>query len=611
MGNWKEELKKTGLVDEAHVHQEGQGGEPTIPASTSQGVDFSEFPDWALRWAHAGVQLIGREQLVKALEAAATDGTNRAAGAFENRVERALDRLTVTRANELRADLFSLYRGKGYPTFCGNANTVSEVITSGAYDAWLDHERDEASEAETLVIPQSIEGENIDLYRQRLDDWSADKPGALLKRIGFDQLVRREQERREQAKMQAADELKSQAVRELTAGLAGSFQSAIEFLKEWSKNMKLLYEQGLVSSSTREELAQAAIMRSPWPWSLYLEWKKLPYEVTTGVSIYYAPTNPPTASDGGNISDDSLIRQLTGHSGSRSPLVAEAVRRWPVASDEVRLVSKGDSSLVAVYPDGKVEEVSPYHAPAGLAREQALPGPGTYSAKPTPEGWWNRLERGGVWCPPDVYYALNRLEAADKGSVFITPDVVSDYGRHPERGYPRFYYKVSAGRRWSSFDLPVWRPREGEGWIVQRLDDILLLSQYGVVVPEAAYWMDVQLGQTAKGNPRLEPVRLDQEVVSAILTKRGEGAKSQGRWGWSAETHSACKGTEKSGSRIVWSTFVSSAGGGVHRTFDLLWITQSGSIGLDNGVAVTFDGEKIVNVAGGALLPEADPTRGQ
>lgn len=596
----RDQLRKAGLTNEAQA-SEGQGGEPTIPASTPQSVDFNKFPEWALRWAHAGMQLLGREQLVKALETA-TDGTNRSAGAFENRIERALDRLTVARANELRTDLFSLYRGKGCPTFCGNANTVSEAIVSGAYDAWLEHERDEASVAETLVIPKPEEGEDLHGYGERLDDWSADKPGALLKRIGFDayQLVRNEQERREQAKAKVEGELKAQASSELKTGLAGSFPSAIEFLKGWVKKMGSLYKQGLVSYSASEELARAAVAASPWPWSLYVAWDALGYDERAGVSIY-APNTPPTTSDASNLTDRWLLWKVA--KSRESVLRSEVSRRYPLSPSQVHLVkvqsSREKTVRYAVYSDGEVKE---------LYSSSSFPGrPGVYPTESNVEGWWNR--DADVWCTPNVYRALKRLEQAAKGAAFITPEVVSNYGRHPERGYPRFYFKVSAGRRWTSFDLPVWRPGEGDGWLVERLDDITLLTEHKLAVPEAAYWMDVQLGQTAKGNRRLEPVRSDQKATPAILTKRGEGAMSHGKWGWSNQTHSAVKGSEKGGSAIVWSTFVSSAGGGLHRTFDLLWVAKGGSVGLDNGVAVTFDGQRIVKVAGGALPLEDDPTR--
>ncbi|MBI1908271.1 hypothetical protein HYS28_02550, partial [Candidatus Uhrbacteria bacterium] len=183
--------------------------------------------------------------------------------------------------------------------------------------------------------------------------------------------------------------------------------------------------------------------------------------------------------------------------------------------------------------------------------------------------------------------------------------------RHAEKGYPRFYFSVSAGRRYNTFDLPVWRPMQGDGWLVQRLDDIRTLRQHGVSVPESAYWMDVQIGITQKGAPRLEPMRQGQKAIPAILTKRGEGAMSQGKWGWSNQVHSAVEKSEQGGSKIVWSTYVSSSGGGVHRTFDLLLIAQGGSIGMSNGTAITFNGREIVKVAGGALPTQNDPSRGE
>jgi hypothetical protein len=339
-------------------------------------------------------------------------------------------------------------------------------------------------------------------------------------------------------------------------------------------------------------------------WLYFIKFSRCCLE-DNGIIREQAPNTPPTTSDASNLTDRWLLWKVA--ESRETVLRSEVSRRYPLSPSQVHLVevqsSRGEMVRYAVYSGGEVKKL---YSSSSFPERQ-----GVYPTEPNAEGWWNRLDGfdAGVWCTPNVYRALKRLEQANKGAAFITPKVVSNYGRHPERGYPRFYFKVSAGRRWNSFDLPVWRPGQGEGWLVERLDDITLLTEHKIAVPEAAYWMDVQLGQTAKGNPRLEPVRPGQKAVPAILTKRGEGAMSQGKWGWSNQTHSATKGSEKGGSTIVWSTFVSSAGGGVHRTFDLLWIAKGGSVGLDNGVAITFDGEKVVNVAGGALPLEDDPTR--
>ena len=601
----RDALLKAGVVQTPpeEVETRGSGGEPMIPDPTTPPsvVDFNDFPEWAHRWAHAGIQLLGRAQLVRALEDA-MDGTNRTAGAFEDRIEHALSRLPTARANELRPDLFSLYRGKGCPTFNMNARAVLDAVQTGAYDAWLEHEREEATAAEVLEIPQPERGENLETYRGRLDDWSADKSGALLKRVGFDAyaLVQKERGRRETERQRVESEHLARAERELKAGLAGDFPSAFEFLKGWVEEMNDLCRQGLITTSF-EKLAQAVVATSPWPWALSVAWDGLGWDMR-GSTSFYPPTLPPTPSDGEQLGNGWLLKKVSRD--EKTPLRAEVCRRWPLSPNQANLVeveSGEETTRYAVYPDGEVGRL--------YSDTVFPPAPGVYPTEPSPNGWWNRKKDGdGLWCDHAVYQALRRLERVTKGAVLITPEVASHYSRHPQKGYPRFYFEVSAGRRSSSFDLPVWRP-QGEGWLAERLDDIHLVKWHHVAVPEAAYWMDVQLGKTAKGNPRLEPVHPGQKATPAILLFTSEGAMSQGKWGWSGETHSATKGSEKGGSKILWSTFVSSAGGGVHRTADLLWVAKNGSVGLDNGVAITFDGREIVKVAGGGLNPADDPTR--
>ena len=119
--------------------------------------------------------------------------------------------------------------------------------------------------------------------------------------------------------------------------------------------------------------------------------------------------------------------------------------------------------------------------------------------------------------------------------------------------------------------------------------------------------MPILIGKTQAGRPRIDLAR--GQTQQATLVWFCEGAMSQGKWGWSREITSPVDGSEKNGSQILWQAFVSSAGGGVHRNAALLWVTKGGSIGLQSGEAIGFDGTQVTRIAGGHVEPGQDPTR--
>lgn len=588
-----------GLAPERQYASEaGPAATSEVPVREGLSADPAEYPSWVFRWIQAVLELLGRAILVRALYDA-MEGSNKPAMVFESRIEMLIDRLPSARAEVLRQELFSLYRGKGCPTFCSNARAVMEALQSGAYDTWLAADREQAGVAEALVVPRPEEGEEIEAFGARLRAWASDKPEAILKRVGFNawEIIRAEESRRT-VEAEALAEKKDADERSVLASvLVGAvFATVFTAIKEWAMAKKIA---GVYPGNYSDQ-----ILGSRWGWALYQAFTR---EKESSISFYSGPTVAPLPEAAALLTDRFLLGCATHvNFPSVEQLGGEIRRRWPLSSDQAALVEvgkDGDGNPIryAVYADGEVKKVVSFPPTAG-----------TYTTTPDPKGWWNRLQgfEAGVWCGPSVYQALKRLERAVKGAVLITPAVMSAYGRHPEKGYPRLLFEVGAGRRRSSFELPVWRPIQGEGALVERLDDIRLLAGHKLSVPEAATWMDIQVGVTQKGNPRIEPSRSGQSVAPAILLYTSEGAMSNGKWGWSGETHSAVKGSEKGGSKILWSTFVSSSGGGVHRTADVLLVVRGGSIAMTSGQSVTFDGEKVVKVAGGGVDLTDDPTRG-
>lgn len=288
---------------------------------------------------------------------------------------------------------------------------------------------------------------------------------------------------------------------------------------------------------------------------------------------------------------ETKILEWAKDSGAKWP-GAELLRRYPTMEGQVTVVGK-----FRILPSGKVEE----QISAVPAEKQGKP----LSAKPVAEGWFQTGQSHNCFFGAEFYQPYLRLSKAQRGSVNVA-QVTKQFNRHEQKGYPRFWFEVHAGGgRGSSFEMPVWRPTQGDGWLAQRLDDIKLFEGWSLTVPENAYWLDVQVGQTAKGNPRLEPSRSGQAAMPAVFVHRTGGSMSHGRHGRDPSPEAAVKGSETGGARILWSAWAHSSGGGLSSHAELLWIPKGGSITLDSGAILTFDGEKVFSSA----VVGSDPSR--
>lgn len=87
------------------------------------------FPEWVVKWATAVARLLGAARAIELLES--YDGTGRGVDAVEDVIEVALRRLPETKAEALRADMPSLFQGKGCPTYGANARLVASALKAG------------------------------------------------------------------------------------------------------------------------------------------------------------------------------------------------------------------------------------------------------------------------------------------------------------------------------------------------------------------------------------------------------------------------------------------------------------------------------------------------
>ncbi|MBI2410472.1 MAG: hypothetical protein HYV32_01065 [Candidatus Kerfeldbacteria bacterium] len=607
IGSLMEKLQNAGLKasPEATKVVEEKRQEEAAPAAAPVGKLGDHDPRY-LAFAAAGIQLLGANGFAKGLDRAVNWSSGADVSELMDRLDEAVDELSLIEGERLRSMMGEIARRRGVPSRAGELARVQAALPF--VGEWVKQQRADERAASRLEVPEPTEGEDLDNYRTRLQTWAADKPGTQLKRIGFDawQLVEAEGKRREAVKAAAAEVRKDAAIDELWNELAAasSIAERVQVAAAWRSTYQYPREFSWSEYGACDHAYSTAIGSTRAPWALWISLRGFGnYEP---IRVDGLPAEL-TEEDRNTITDGDLLNAAVIN--GNTALISEVGRRWPVAEGSVRLVEMGIYNEMDHKPVRYVVE-----AGGQLARFNdrvdsidRLFKAGTWALKPNAQGWWQRVEKEGVLCDPDVFAALARLEGATKGNCFISPSIAAAYGRHPKLGYPRLAFGVSAGRHYDGTDLPIWRPGTGTGPLVERFQDIALLRRNFVAVPENAWWMPITIGTTQAGKPRIDQARGNEPL--ATLVWFCEGAMSQGRWGWNRRITAPVKDSEKGGSRVLWQTWVSSSGGGVRRSAALLWVTKAGSIGLESGEAIGFNGDRVTRIAGGHVEAGDAPSR--
>ncbi|MBI1908270.1 hypothetical protein HYS28_02545, partial [Candidatus Uhrbacteria bacterium] len=372
-----------------------------------------------LAFAAAGIQLLGYDKFAQGLDKAVHWSSGDDVYNFLDRLDGAVDKRPLAEGERFRAMMGEVARRKGVPTRSGELSAVQAALPFA--EEWVKRQREAERAAGRLEVPEPEEGEDLGTYRNRLDAWAAGQRGDLLKRINFDawHIVQEEEKKREAVKAAARAKLQAQAEAELKVVLSDrEYTHAVSGLSSWAQKYYELYKNdGAYNGPNfdRETVARAVVAASPWPWTLYFFWEVQPYEERGGISLY-APESVPAPADAANLTDRWVLGRVTNHDTQKSGVLlrSEVVRRWPVQSGYVRLIDVGVDRYntpvrYAVYQDRVVKKVE-------SSNDLPPTGPGTYLTDPNLKGWWN-----GRWCSPTVWQALERLNHASKGAVFITP----------------------------------------------------------------------------------------------------------------------------------------------------------------------------------------------
>ena len=399
---------------------------------------MDEFETWVLEWGVAALELLGKDRLIAALDRALEGGTNRDRNIFDAFIERQLVDMSHIQAEAYRERLPKLGGNKGYPTFCEEADEVYRALESGAVERF----------ARQLVWPQIKEGESEMDYRNRLYTWAADKPEKLLKVAGFDayDIARRAEEKRS-AQKRSEDKKKSlQAIRDFEEN--GDYEAL--FVVAESLGGELYQEVGVAPACT-------IAAKSRFAWKLGAEGK---------VNLSWIEIEP--TSEWLNTLDDVdfIIKCVVEAKWKyRQSFQERLLEVLPFTLDAQRAVVYGTKAIDC---EGRVIPLSvwkwskPYRGEAGFERELAEPQKmRLVYTKPHPEGWVcihiNNKEKTirATLYSPQQFVALETALKCKRGG-FDPRGWLTNFDRHPQKGFGRFLFRVQpGGRSWDQIFISV------------------------------------------------------------------------------------------------------------------------------------------------------------
>lgn len=532
----------------------------TVPVDPGPGGPWAGAPETA-QWCAVMAEIVGEKRLIEILDRGA-DMTGAGRAYAEGAIEAAIERLPKRQADKVRERAGNgPWRGKGVPTWCADAHECLDCLRGGGHAAWR-REQDALDRAAAAVqVPKPQDGETADAYDARLCEWEGEQVVAHLRHLGYNryELVRAHRE----AEKVRAERAKAERAKAAAAPMLDILRTATDgatAARQIEEMYKALSDSDLAVAHELQPIVKKAAETSRWPWTM----RAL---LNLG---YVRPDMPPASAalspeDAASLPDSYVLGALDIETAA---ITAEARKRFPHGPGQVFvLLGAGEDGRPVVIRDGITQRVE-YNA-------AAPPKSGACPAEPAPGGWWG--PKG--WCGPELFRVVEALRAAKPGAVFIGVD--SKFCRHPQKAYGRFLWEIKAGGGRDSFELPV------DETIARRLDAVATLRAAGLDVPPAALWLDVDLGSTAAGRPKLVTAR---RATRAALVSVGATAMSQGRHGWMGSTAGASAAARGGDSEVLSSMHATSRGGGLSSARSVLWLVEGAApVQTGDGSGLVFD----------------------
>ncbi|HBB38337.1 MAG TPA: hypothetical protein DEP63_05185 [Candidatus Magasanikbacteria bacterium] len=562
-----------------HSDEESYGSGRGITPSTRT---MDEFEKGVLEWAAAAIELLGKERLVAALDRA-LEGTNRARTAFDNLIERQIEAMPRSQAESWRSRLPNLGGRKGCPTFCGQAEEVLDAITSGSAEQFAEEQRKTQLQADKLVWPEIEDGEEGDSYRDRLDAWAADKPEKLLKAARFDsyEISRRVQEKRETAQRQREVEMSRKAIEAFNQ--TGDYVALAAFYE--SLGQRTIWT-GMNSGTSPEYIAG----ESKFAWQLVAAGHITPGHVKV----------EPTAEWLEEQEDIEFLIRCAREASSdyRNMFREQLLLVLPETPDETHAYIKGE---LVITHKGEIIKPEKYmwsgegfrHVGAGSVQPGYL-----ISTIPHPDGWvtirsvkeWNGTKLQATLYSSVNFSALETALRCEKGT-FDVRAWLANFGRHPQKGFGRFYFRVQpGGASWDQMFVSV------DDRLRDRIELLMQLPDpEDVAFPENVWHLPARL--VSKKDKGGHLVWDESNRQGMIAWKRGASWVQMSR-----RSSGSFISHRSTGTAAAWS--LSASTNKHNHTMVVALIGEGEELHLDSGIAVRNNGGKLDEVAGGALKPE-------
>jgi hypothetical protein len=570
-----------------HSDEESYGSGRGVTPSTRTIDDFAE---WILEWAAAALELLDEKRLTAALDRA-LEGTGRARNAFDSFIERQLVDMPRVQADTYRNRMPNLGGRKGCPTFCRDAEEVLDAVTSGAATEFAERRRKMQLQADALVWPQMDEGESEYDYRSRLDAWAADKPEKLLKAARFDsyEISRRVQEKREQAERQekmSASWLAIEAFRQ-----TGNFEALKRAYEELGHQLYV----GANSVSSPDYIAG----ESQYAWKLVAAGHLKPSQAKVEPTVEWLEEQEDI---------EFLIRcareayeQYGDKRDYRNMFRGQLLLVLPETPDETHAYIKGE---LVITHKGEIIKLETYKWSGEGFRRVGVGSvePGyLISTIPHPDGWvtihsvkeWNGTKLQATLYSSERFSALETALQCEKGT-FDARAWLGHFGRHPQKGFGRFYFRVQpGGAHWDQMFISV------DDRLRDRIELLMQLPDpEDVAFSENVWHLPARLvSKKDKGGHLVWDERNRQGMIA---WKRGASWVQMSR-----RSSGSFISHRSTGTAAAWS--LSASTNKHNHTMVVALIGEGEELHLDSGIAVRNSGGKLDEVAGGALKPEEKP----
>lgn len=495
------------------------------------------------------------------------DGTGAGRARWEDWVRTRLNQQPQRVARELEGlGLGQSLTRKGVPTWGMEARDVLDALRGGYAQEWLDQQQADTRAAAQDAVPELGAEEAEDAYRARVLAWADERPRGVLARLcpaswgdspDVEGAIRQRIEAR-RAAQRAAEQAREEAAQ---AAREGAIQTLIASGASIDE-IRAAIEAGGYTGSTP---CYALLGESAQAWAAggYRD----------GISQWRTPLGDAPPQGWAAIPLDVVLQLALPRAYTVDALpsaVAEVIRRVGDAGI-VRRDLDGETIVAFVHGDA-------IHRFGGVYRLDCAPPVMVTHAgtAPGPAGWAEKQKDGWVWCGPDVWAALSRVQdrARTPGTLDVSR-VIGAYGRHPERRYPRLSFCA-----WKSY-LTVGV----DDALGSVLDDIVLLRQRCPDrVPAEAYRLHAEVRKTQANG--LQIVRRTGGERAVVIEVAGH-ASSQGRHGWSGSTPSP----RADSPALAATVHGGSGGGGQRATVTVAVLTEGRPLLMDSGIGYRLSRE--------------------